>query len=110
MEVHKTLGPGLLESIYEICLGMELAKANIPHVRQRKLPVVYKGEPVNLDLKADIIVENTVILEKKSVQQILPIHEAQLITYLKIGNVPTGLLLNFNETALKNGIRRRTLS
>jgi GxxExxY protein len=89
---------------------MELAKAGIPHTRQQKLPVIYKGEPVNMDLRADIVVEDVLILEVKSIQQILPIHEAQLLTYLKISRVPTGLLLNFNETVLKNGIRRRTIA
>ena len=107
LEVHKTLGPGLLESIYETCLSIELTKANLPHTRQQKLPIIYKGQPIDLDFKADIIVENTLILEIKSVQQLLPVHEAQLLTYLKVSNLPIGLLLNFNETVLKNGIRRR---
>jgi GxxExxY protein len=107
IEVHKTLGPGLLESIYEICLSVELTKANLPHTRQQKRPIIYKGQLLDLDFRADIIIENTLILEVKSVQQRLPIHEAQLLTYLKISNLPTGLLLNFNETVLKNGIRRR---
>lgn len=110
IEVHKTLGPGLLESIYEICLSMELTKANLPHTRQQKLPITYKGQVLGLDFKADIIVADTLILEVKSVQQLLPVHEAQLLTYLKISDLHLGLLLNFNEAVLKNGIRRRALT
>jgi GxxExxY protein len=110
IEVHKTLGPGLLESIYEICLSMELTKANLPHTRQQKLPITYKGQVLGLDFKADIIVADTLILEVKSVQQLLPVHEAQLLTYLKISDLHLGLLLKFNEAVLKNGIRRRALT
>ena len=110
IEVHKTLGPGLLESIYEVCLSIELTKASLSHTRQQKLPITYKGQLLDLDFKADIIIANTLILEVKSVQQLLPVHEAQLLTYLKISDLHLGLLLNFNEAILKNGIRRHALT
>ena len=100
---------GLLEAIYEACLCREFDHAGIPHERQRKLPVIYRGKPVDCDLKVDVIVEETLILEIKSVQHILPVHEAQLLTYLRISGLTMGLLLNFNEETLKPGIRRRIL-
>jgi GxxExxY protein len=109
IEVHRTLGPGLLESIYEACLCRELTDAGIAHIRQQRLPVIYKGEPVECDLVADIVVENSLLLEIKSVQIIHPIHEAQLLTYLKVSGIHTGLILNFNESRLIDGIRRRVL-
>jgi GxxExxY protein len=110
IEVHRTLGPGLLESIYEICLCDELEQAGIVYARQQKLPVIYKGRPVDADLKIDVVVEQSLILEIKSVQQILPVHEAQLLTYLRVSGLTLGLLINFNEVTLKQGIRRRVLA
>jgi GxxExxY protein len=109
IEVHKTLGPGLIESIYEAALSRELNSAGLQYARQRKLPVLYKGEPLALDLRMDLVVEDTVVVEIKSVQSLLPIHEAQLQTYLKISGLPVGLLLNFNVTKLTDGVRRRLL-
>jgi GxxExxY protein len=109
IEVHRTLGPGLLESVYEACLCYELTQADIAHVRQQKLPVIYKGHSVDCDLKLDVIVEQSLVLEIKSVQQILPVHEAQLLTYLRVSGLPLGLLLNFNEETMKQGVRRRVL-
>src|ERR1700730_2052488 len=81
IEVHRTLGPGLLESIYEVCLCRELASAGLPFIRQQRLPVIYKGEPVDCDLIADVVVEASLILEIKSVHPIHPLHEARLLTY-----------------------------
>ena len=109
IEVHRTLGPGLLESVYEACLCDELAQAGIRFTRQEKLPVLYKGRTIDCDLRMDLVVEKSLVLEVKAVQQILPVHEAQLLTYLKISGIPLGLLLNFNEVTLKDGIRRRRL-
>ena len=109
IEVHRTLGPGLLESVYEACLCRELAQADLTFVRQKKLPVIYKGQKVDCDLKADTIVEQAVLLEIKSVQTILPVHEAQLLTYLKVSALQIGLIINFNEIRLTDGIRRRLL-
>jgi GxxExxY protein len=108
-EVHRTLGPGLLESVYEACICHELTRVGIAHVRQQKLPVIYKGHAVDCDLKIDIIAEQTLILEIKSVQKILPVREAQLLTNLRISGLQLGLLLNFNEETMKQGIRRRAL-
>lgn len=107
IEVHKTLGPGLLEVIYETCLCREFTRNGIQFDRQRKLPVYYKGEPVDCDLKIDIVVEDALVIEVKAVQQVLPVHEAQLLTYLRVSGLPLGLLLNFNKETMKQGIRRR---
>jgi GxxExxY protein len=109
IEVHRTLGPGLLESVYEACLCRELSRAGLAFVRQQRLPVIYKGEPVDSDLIADIVVEASLLPEIKSVQAIHPIHEAQLLTYLKVSGIRAGLILNFNATRLIDGIRRRLL-
>ena len=109
VEVHRTLGPGLLEGIYEACLCHELAVAGLTFLRQHRLPVVYKGHPIDYDMKIDIVVEQTLVLEIKSVHQLLPVHEAQLLTYLRVSSLKLGLLLNFNEETLKQGIRRRVL-
>lgn len=86
IEVHRTLGPGLLETVYEVCLCRELALAGISFVRQQKIPVIYKSEPVDCDLRIDVVVEQSLALEIKAVQQILPVHEAQLLTDLRIGS------------------------
>jgi len=109
IEVHRTLGPGLLESVYETCLCRELTLAGIPHVRQKRLPVIYKGENLDCNLIVDIEVDQSLILEIKSVQSIQPIHEAQLLTYLKVSGLSVGLLLNFNEETMRQGIRRRVI-
>jgi GxxExxY protein len=109
IEVHKTLGPGLIESVYEACLCQELAQAGLGFVRQQKLPVIYKGQRLDCDLRMDIVVEDILLLEIKSVHMLHPVHEAQLHTYLKLSGLRVGLLLNFNETRLIDGIRRRLL-
>jgi GxxExxY protein len=107
IEVHRALGPGLLESAYEQCLCHELNLRGISFQPQHDLPVIYKGIRLDCGYRIDILVENTIVLEIKAVDQLHPIHDAQLITYLKLGNWPVGLILNFNVGALKDGIRRR---
>ncbi len=109
IEVHRTLGPGLLETIYEACLCFELASAGLAFTRQQRLPVTYKGQPVDCEFKSDIVVEDTVLTEIKSVQTILPVHDAQLLTYLKVSGLRVGLLLNFNAARMVEGVRRRLL-
>ena len=107
IKVHRVLGPGLLESAYEVCLVHELRKAGLKAERQVVLPVIYEGLKLDADYFVDILVEDTVVLELKSVEHLAPIHEAQLLTYLKLANKKLGLLINFNVTLLKNGINRR---
>jgi len=107
IEVHKELGPGLMESVYEICLLSVLKKKNIFVENQVNLPVFFKGENLNKIFIIDLLVENKIILELKSVETILPVHEAQLVTYLKLSDKKLGLLINFNVALLKDGIRRR---
>jgi GxxExxY protein len=109
MRVHTRLGPGLLESAYEHCLCHEFDQHALPYARQVDLPLDYDGRLLDCGYRADIIVANKVILELKSVERILPLHEAQLMTYLRLSRCRTGLLLNFNVVSLKNGIRRRAL-
>jgi GxxExxY protein len=110
IEVHRTLGPGLLESIYEECLCLEFTSANIQHKRQAPLPITYKGSALSSSFRVDLVVENQVIVEVKSVENLLPIHQAQLLTYMKLSGIGRGLLLNFHTTILKDGIRRMTLA
>ena len=106
IEVHKTLGPGLLESTYEECLCRELDLRKIPYERQKELPVEYKGVQLNCGYRLDIIVAKMLIVELKSCESIQAIHEAQLLTYLKLTGIKVGLLINFNVTILKDGIKR----
>ena len=106
IEVHRHTGPGLLESVYEQCLCHELRQADIPFDRQVAIPVIYKKIQISDGFKADIVVARLVILEIKTVAAILPIHEAQLHTYLKMTGIPIGLILNFNAKRLTDGIRR----
>lgn len=106
IEVHRTLGPGLLESTYEECLCHELALNEIPFERQALLPVVYKENLLDCGYRVDVIVDRKVILELKSVAEIQPIHKAQLLTYLKLSGLKLGLLLNFNVVLMKDGINR----
>ena len=108
-EVHKVLGPGLMESAYEECLCRELALRGIGVERQLPMPVEYKGVRLDSGYRLDLLVERSVVVEVKSVSSIEPIHEAQLLTYLKLGGWRLGLLINFNVPALKDGIRRRIL-
>lgn len=109
IEVHKVLGPGLLESAYEECLCRELGLRDLQFERQRSLPVEYKGVKLDCGYRLDLLVESTVVVEIKSVSIIEPIHEAQLLTYLKLGGWKLGLLINFNVPVLKDGIRRRII-
>ena len=109
IEVHRTLGPGLLESAYEECLCHELRLRGIPFERQRPLPVTYKGLDLECGYRLDLLVHDAVVVEIKAVEALQPIHEAQLLTYLKLGGWKVGLLINFNVPILKNGIRRRVL-
>ena len=106
IEVHKALGPGLLESAYEGCLAHELSLANISYQRQVPLPVSCKSIKLDCGYRLDFLIENKVVLELKAVNDLEAIHEAQLLTYLKLGGWPIGLLINFNVPVLKNGIKR----
>lgn len=106
IEVHRNLGPGLLESTYEICLLKELELRGIKAINQIKLPIEYKGFTLDQDYRIDILVEDEFILELKSVEMLLPIHKAQLITYLKLADKRLGFLINFNVPLLKNGFQR----
>jgi GxxExxY protein len=105
-KVHKTLGPGLLESVYDVCLAHELSKRGLAVVRQRGIPVVYDSIRLNLGFRADMVVEDLVVVETKSVDSIAMIHRMQLLTYLRLMEKRLGLLLNFNTTLMKDGIRR----
>jgi GxxExxY protein len=109
IEVHRIMGPGLLESVYEHCLSHELKLQGIEHERQQLLPIVYKGLALDADLRLDIVLPGRLILELKSVEALLPIHEAQLLTYLKLSGIRLGLLINFNVRLLKDGIKRLIL-
>jgi len=118
LEVHKTLGPGLLESTYEQCLAHELSLAGIPFKLQCPLPVAYKGVLLDCGYRVDVLAgegafgepdDGRLILELKSVERFLPIHEAQLLTYMKLAKVRIGLLINFNVTVLKDGLKRLVL-
>ena len=104
--MHRALGPGLLESAYEICLAHELQNAGMKVERQLALPVIYENIRLDAGYQLDLVVEDEVILELKAVEQIQPIHEAQLLTYLRLKNRKVGLIINFNVTLLKNGIKR----
>ncbi len=104
--VHRALGPGLLESVYEECLAYELAKQSLRFARQQSFPVIYDGHRMESTLRLDLVVEDLVVVEVKAAEQLLPIHEAQLLTYLRLGRFRLGYLLNFNVKAMKDGIRR----
>ena len=108
-EVHSALGPGLLESVYEDALCFEFSAAGLEWKRQASVPVKYKGKVLGSGLCADIIVADTVLLELKSVEKLVPIHQAQLITYLKLTGIKVGILINFNVLRLRDGIVRRIL-
>ena len=109
IEIHRALGPGLLESAYETCLCHEFGQRRIHFQRQLELPVVYKNISLDCGYRIDVVVEKQLVLELKAVEKLLPVHEAQLLTYLKLTGLHTGLLLNFNVPMLKNGIRRISL-
>ena len=106
IKVHKQLGPGLLESVYEECLCFELAEAGLPFERQIALPIVYRERVLDGGFRADIVVSAVLIIEIKSVEAIHPVHEAQLLTYLRLTRHKIGLLMNFNVLRLKDGLRR----
>lgn len=110
IEVHRELGPGLLESIYEECLVVELRTRGVSLERQVTLPIRYKGMLLGCDYRLDLVVENKVIAEIKAVESLMPVHEAQLLTYLKLTHMPAGLLINFNTDVLRNGIKRMLLN
>jgi GxxExxY protein len=107
--VHSKLGPGLLESIYEICLEYELQRRGLKVQRQVRVPVVYDEVQLDAGLTLDLLVEDLVIVELKAIEGLLPIHQAQLLTYLKLTGIRLGLLINFNVSYLKNGIKRLIL-
>jgi GxxExxY protein len=109
IEVHCRLGPGLLESAYEECLCYELGANGLAFRRQVPLPVVYKSVRLDCGYRIDIIVDDRVIVELKTAERLLPIHDAQVLTYMKLSGIRTGLLLNFNTAVLKDGIRRLML-
>jgi len=106
IEVHRHLGPGLLESTYEGCMAFELQQRNLAVERQLELPIMYKGNKLDQSYRIDLLVNNQVVIELKSVNNIEPIHNAQLLTYLKLSNKRYGLLLNFNVPIMKQGIKR----
>jgi len=106
IEVHRALGPGLLESAYEACLAFELAQRGLRVSQQKPLPVIYKGVELEVGYRLDLLVEDAVIVELKAVDHLAPIHEAQLLSYLKLSGYSVGLLINFNVQVLKHGIKR----
>lgn len=106
MEVHKTLGPGLLESAYCECLYYEIVKSGLRVERQKALPIIYKDIKLDHGYRIDLLVENTLVLELKTVECFTDVHHAQILTYLKLGNYPVGLLINFHTKTLKDGIKR----
>ncbi|PKP08544.1 MAG: GxxExxY protein [Bacteroidetes bacterium HGW-Bacteroidetes-4] len=109
IKVHQELGPGLLESTYEVCLEYELIQKGIIAERQKALPVIYNSIKLDAGYRIDLLVGNEVIVELKSVDSLLPIHEAQLLTYMKLSGKKLGLLINFNVKLLKDGIVRRVI-
>ena len=106
VKIHSTLGPGLLESVYEKCLGIELAQRGVGYERQVRVPITYEGVTVEPGLRLDLVANHCVVVELKSVEKLLPVHEAQILTYLKLSGMRLGLLLNFNVALMKQGIRR----
>ena len=109
IEVHRNLGPGLLESTYEQCLAHELKIEGMPFKLQYPLPVEYKGIKLDCGYRIDLLVANSLIVELKSVENVLPIHQAQLLTYMKLSGIKIGLLMNFNVKYMKDGIKRMVL-
>jgi GxxExxY protein len=110
IEVHRALGPGLLESTYEICLCHELKRRGIAFERQKPIPIEYKGVHLDCGCRADLLIDGKLLVELKSVDSLLPIYEAQLLSYLRLGGWNCALLINFNVRLLKEGIRRRVLN
>lgn len=110
IRVHRELGPGLLESAYEACLAHELLQESIPFARQVNLPIQYRGLRVDAGYRLDLVVADVVLVELKAVERTLPLHEAQLVTYLRLSGLSVGLLINFNVPRLRDGIIRRVLT
>ncbi|ESQ16531.1 MAG: hypothetical protein N838_05680 [Thiohalocapsa sp. PB-PSB1] len=106
IEVHRHLGPGLLESAYEACLAHELGQQGVGYRLQVPLPVKYKGASLDCGYRIDMVVENRLLLELKAIEQVLPIHTAQILTYMRLASIDTGLLINFNVTRLVDGVQR----
>ncbi len=110
IEVHKNLGPGLLEAVYRVCLSMEFENRGLKHQKEVPIPLSYKSKKIDHCFRLDFLVEGEVIVELKAIEMVLPVHEAQLLTYLRLSGKQVGLLLNFNVPTLKTGIHRRILS
>lgn len=108
-QVHTQLGPGLLENAYEECLALLLTKRNIPFQRQVTMPLTFENQKIDIGYRLDFVINNELVLELKAVEKILPVHEAQILTYLKLSNIGAGLLMNFNTKLFKDGIRRFVL-
>ena len=108
--VHRELGPGLLESVYETCLCDLLVEQGLQFTRQQTIPVHFRGRDIDAGFRSDLIIEDRVLIELKAVEKLIPLHEAQILTYLKLSKINLGLLLNFNTKLLKHGIRRIVLS
>ena len=106
IDVHREIGPGLLESVYSVCMEHELDERRVPFVRQVPLPVFYRGVCLELGYRMDLVVNDAVVVEIKSIEGIAPLHRAQLLTYLRLSRKPIGLLINFNVPVLKAGIAR----
>ena len=109
IEVHRIIGPGLLESAYEECLAYELREKKISYERQKEMPIIYKGMNLEYGYRLDLLVQNNIIVELKSIEKFTPVHTAQILTYMRLAKIKTGLLINFNVTALKNGLKRFVL-
>jgi GxxExxY protein len=109
LKVHKELGPGLLESVYEVCLAHEIAKNDLNVERQTQLPVIYDGITLDAGMRLDLWIERNLIIEVKAVESLLPVHQAQLMTYLKLTGNRLGFLMNFNVSLFKNGVKRVVL-
>ena len=109
-QVHKNLGPGLLENAYETCLLYEITQKGLRVERQVEVPLVYKGVQMNAGFRLDLLVENKIIVEIKAIEHLLPVHRAQVLTYLKLAKLKLGFLINFNEETLKQGLERIGLS
>lgn len=106
IEVHRILGPGLLESVYRQCLSLELIAAHLKAESARRVPIIYKGHELTTHLELDVLVEDRVVIELKAVDRLHPVYSAQVITYLKLSGCPAGLLFNFNATTLRSGLKR----
>jgi GxxExxY protein len=110
IEVHRFVGPGLLESVYEQCLALEFGLRGLSFERQKPLPVAYKGSQLEIGYRLDFVVEGQLVVEIKAVEQLLPVHQAQLLTYLRLTRLTTGLLVNFHAETIRRGLRRLTLN